>query len=151
MNKMISVLGMLAVLAAGLGLDRLIGLLRQENGRTFNLAPFFWISGLIDLVFVSFILILAWFFLFRSGHSIALSLVFLIVGLLLLFSRAIFALVPTLPIGFPQPFDDFVLVTPNSYASHAAALLAILGAAGLAEVAGGFRPMARNRVTASRS
>ncbi len=131
MNKMISLAGMLVVLVLSYGLDQIFEFLRQENGRTFQTALFFTRSVPLDLAFAALILAFGWFFLLKNEKSAIVSVVFLIGGLFLLFSWPLRALFPTVSTEFLGQLHDLFFVSPTTFEFHAAAFVAVTGAAGM--------------------
>ncbi len=131
MRRLLSLVGMLALLLMASGLDRIWEALRVQNSRTFNVTPSIWFAGTLDLVFAGSVLALAWFFLSKAEKSYLASGVFAFVGTLLLISYPMRAAMYSIPRGstFGALFQ-ILAVPPAGYLFHAAAFVAVIGAAG---------------------
>jgi hypothetical protein len=145
-SKWVSLAGMLVVLVLAFGLDIAVAFLRVENARTFDFWRFLWLFYIVELAFAISIVAFGWLFLSKSSQSAAVSSIVLIIGLLMVFSFPLRMLFLNLtepflgPIeSFLGPFGRFLDITPFTYEFHAAALLAVMGAAGLLRTIAGFR------------
>lgn len=140
MSRVISIVGMLVVLALAFGLDIAVAFIRAETLRTFAAWWILWLYDAVELAFAVSIVAFVWLFLFSGAKSAMVSSIALIVGLLLFFSLQLRILFPNLSTEiFFGPLDRFAIVTPLTYLFHTGALFAVMGAAGLLRTIAGFR------------
>ncbi len=137
MSKSISLAGMFELLLFAFSLGRVFEFLRQDNARAFQTAPFFVRTVPLDLAFAASVLALGWFFLVKSDKTIAVSVVFIVVGVLL-FSWPLLALLPTMPINVLGQWRALFLVSPTAYEFHAAVFVVGMAVAGLLRSMTGF-------------
>ena len=82
--KVVSIIGLIVVLGAAWGFDRWIEFLDHRNAQTFSLVwAILWSYPLIALLLAALLLLLAWFVLSQAPRNVWISLVFLIVGLII--------------------------------------------------------------------
>ena len=94
MSKMIALLSMIATLAIAYGLDRWTWLLQKRASADFNYVCYFWISAAANLLIAGLWLFLAWWMFSHISRGWWVGVIFLVLGLLLIFF---------LPIQFSAP------------------------------------------------
>jgi hypothetical protein len=131
MKSLLSLISMLAVLILAYALERGLHELQVIASRTFNAAPFVWAAPLADLLLAGALLTLAWFTLRKDERSRWVALVFVLVGLLLVFAWPInvYTWVKISPLDARYLAADSRLVI-------AAGFVAAIGALGLLRTSG---------------
>jgi hypothetical protein len=139
MNRLLTIAGMLVVLALAFGLD--IAFIQAENLRTSDIGPWRLIAlfDIAELGFAIPIMAFGWLFLFKSAKSATVSSIVLIVGLLLFFSWPLWMLLDLAIESLLGPFGRFAIALPLTYLFHTGALFALRGTAGLLRTIARFR------------
>ena len=127
MSKIVSFAGLVITFFGAFACDRWIELLRIETTQSFVIGPYLWMAGIANLLLAVLLIALAWFVIFRSGRSILVSSVFVVVGLVLTFATAIdITFTSSLP-----PLGIYNYLLPTSHVLCAAAIVAVIGIASL--------------------
>ncbi len=83
-NKLISIIGMIAVYAIASGMDRWMNRLERIAGETFELKPLWWYRVAVYVTFSLVLTGLVWWVFQKTGRSKLVSFAFFGVGLLML-------------------------------------------------------------------
>lgn len=83
-NKLISIIGMIAVYTIASGMDRLMNRLERNAGITFELTPLWWYRVAVYVMFSLVLTGLVWWVFQKTGRSKLVSFTFFGVGLLML-------------------------------------------------------------------
>lgn len=95
--RVISLLGMVAVLAIAWGMDQFLEFQRKWAAASFQYPQFCGLSIVSRLVLMALWFGLGWLALFKSGHSRLIWITFLIVGLFWAFILYVLPMMPWLP------------------------------------------------------
>ena len=123
----LSAAGLIVLLLIARWLDTFAAYARQHMALLVN-PPYdaiLWIPALSSLLLATLLLLLSWFVLTRAPRNVWLAALYLLVGLFLAFSRALY-FVPAIS-GWVPPAFYAPLVSPVSYASLAGSFIAIIG------------------------
>lgn len=128
MAKVISLVGLLVILGLSIGFDRWT-LFLEMAAKTINPAPVMWAYIFGNLFLATCLLLLAWFVVVRSGRSLLVSSVFLLVGLYSILSLV--AVVAPLPeplfVLLAPRVDKLFASSPTSFFSRSSVLVAVIG------------------------
>ncbi|CAG0926879.1 hypothetical protein TFLX_00244 [Thermoflexales bacterium] len=121
-TQLISLIGLISVLLLAFGLDRAILFLREENSRTFTLGDILlWAYPLANWVLAICVLMLFWIVVVSGERSKFVAMVFLVVGLPMLFVPLIY---------FTPAFAGLNLIDyllPDKLLYHAGGFIAAIG------------------------
>ena len=128
-RRILSIVGLVATLAAAYGFERLDLYMRERLGRTASMAlgkSLYWVESIVPVVLAAMLLLLAWYVVTRANRSLVVGVVFIVVGMFLTFVMAteISLLERTTVlqrVGSPVYMD--------SYGHYAAAFLTVIGVA----------------------
>ena len=122
----VSIIGLIVVLGIAWGFDALMRFLSYQRMEMFFLNfVIFWCYALIALLLAAILLLLAWLVLINAPRNVWISLVFLVIGLFIVFYPALYYN-PTLALGRWLPgFDS--LLSYTSYLSFSGGFIAIIG------------------------
>ncbi len=125
-GRLISVVGMIAVLGVAAGLDVLMAFLGRRNAQTFALSyVILWIHVLSFLLLAALLLLLFWFVLNRAPRSTWIAALYVLVGLFFAFFQVVYF---SPPIGAWIPhFLSAVVISATSYTILAGSFIAIIG------------------------
>jgi hypothetical protein len=123
--RVLSVVGLAAVLGVARGLDTWIAFLQLRNAQTFSLPGVLLASyALAALSLAAVLLLLFWFVLMRTPRTVWVGLIYLVSGLLIAF----YSLLYFSPlIGGLGPVSYWFMPSPASYLSSAGAFAAMIG------------------------
>lgn len=130
-RKFVALGGMLGILVLAWWFDRLFEFARLGVGPVVYPNPFLWVSAITDWTLAVLVLLLAWFVIFKHGGSALVFLIFLLVGLLMMFALFLEAPFAEFAPLFYQPLAVSLPVSPRSLAFHASAFITIVGVIGL--------------------
>ncbi len=133
MKPLVALVGALGILGLAWWFDRLYELSRLEAARTFDANPYAIVGTLaiVQLVLAGLLFLLAWFVILKSGGNTFVFLMFLLVGLLLLFSFSLDALLSRLPSFLSLSLTVFLPISPRSMLFEASAFTTLIGIIGL--------------------
>jgi hypothetical protein len=125
----VSMCGLIVVLGAAWGCDRLMQFLSYLNSKFFSLnSIIFWSYALVALVLSAFWLLLAWFELIRESRNTWVSLIFLSIGLSIVAYPALYF---TPLLGWLSNIS-LVQMAPTMYLFSTGGVVAVIGVLGLA-------------------
>ncbi len=148
-RKFVALGGMIGILVLAWWFDRLYEFAHLGVGPFARLGvgpvvypnPLLWVSALTNWALAGLVLLLAWFVIFKHGGSALVFLIFLLVGLLVMFSFFLEApLAEFAPLPY-QPLTVFLPVSPRSLTFHASAFIAVIGVIGLLIWTADHRPL----------
>jgi hypothetical protein len=123
--RIVSIAGLVLLLAIARGADALMEFLKRRNAETFDLnSVVFGSYTLIGLAFAALTLLLFWFMLNRAPRNVWIALLYVLAGTFVVIYPDL-SFTPALCCWFP-PFDPFI-VLPTSYLSFSGAFIAIIG------------------------
>ncbi len=117
-NVLFSLISMLAILILAYGMDRWIHRLKVEVGNNFNPAPVWWANSICNLVLMGACLLLFWFVTFKWERDLVTAVLYLLIGLFLLFYNAVAI---SFKLSFIPPFF------PQTLALTATAFITVTG------------------------
>ncbi len=125
-ESLISILGLVVVLAVARGMDAILESLRQRNEVTVDLAfTILWSQTLIAILLAAVLLLLAWFVLLRAPRNLWIAGLYLVVGALLAVAPQLY-FTPALAAWIPA-LVFLSIALPGSYQFIAGGFIFVIG------------------------